>query len=148
MQWLQARRIRRRGPGAAERPRGNPRPGPRADARSNTTAAARKSGAATGRAIPRRNPLRERQCGSSELAELDRDDDHDAGGREIVAEALWATVTVLHSHNKYDLDSAGGGASCLGETLDQDMHSSDSDPVTNPAAEMVAGALGVAQAAP
>jgi hypothetical protein len=69
-------------------------------------------------------------------------------GREIIAEALWATATVLHSHEKHDLDSAGGGASCLGETLDQDTHSSDSDPVTNPAAEMVTGALGVAQAAP
>jgi hypothetical protein len=66
-------------------------------------------------------------------------------GREIMAEALRAVATVLDNRNERDQDGAGGGARQLGEVMDQGMLTSD--PVTNPAAAMVSGALGMAQAA-
>jgi hypothetical protein len=66
-------------------------------------------------------------------------------GREIMAEALRAVATVLDSRNERDQESAEGGARHFGEVMDQGM--STSDPVTNPAAAMVSGVLGVAQAA-
>ena len=66
-------------------------------------------------------------------------------GREIMAEALRAVATVLDNRNERDQDSAGGGADHLGEVMDQGMLTSA--PVTNPAAAMVSGALGMAQAA-
>jgi hypothetical protein len=66
-------------------------------------------------------------------------------GREIIAEALRAVAAVLDNRNDRDQSSAGGGAGHLGEVMDQGMLTSD--PVTNPAAAMVSGALGMAQAA-
>jgi hypothetical protein len=66
-------------------------------------------------------------------------------GREIIAEALRAVATVLDTRNDRDQDSAGGGAGQLGEVMDQGMLTSDV--VINPAAAMVSGALGMAQAA-
>jgi hypothetical protein len=66
-------------------------------------------------------------------------------GREIMAEALRAVASVLDNRNDRDQDSAGGGARQLGEVMDQGVLTSDA--VTNPAAAMVSGALGMAQAA-
>jgi hypothetical protein len=64
-------------------------------------------------------------------------------GREIISEALRAVATVLDSHNQRD--QSGASARRFGEALDQSMHTSD--PITNPANEMVTGVLGAAQAA-
>jgi hypothetical protein len=66
-------------------------------------------------------------------------------GREIMAEALRAVASVLDNRNNRDQDSAGGGARQLGEVMDQGVLTSDA--VINPAAAMVSGALGMAQAA-
>jgi hypothetical protein len=74
-------------------------------------------------------------------------------GREIIAEALRAVATVLDNRDRNRTDEQGGsrrdeqagGARRFGEALDQGIHSSD--PVTNPAAEMVSGAFDVAAAA-
>jgi hypothetical protein len=66
-------------------------------------------------------------------------------GREIMAEALRAVASVLDNRNERDQDSAGGGARQLGEVMEQGMLTTDA--VINPAATMVSGALGMAQAA-
>jgi hypothetical protein len=74
-------------------------------------------------------------------------------GREIIAEALRAVATVLddHDRNRAGQDAGSrqdrqeGSAHRFGEALDQGLHSSD--PVTNPAVEMVSGAFDVAAAA-
>ncbi|MEZ0168383.1 hypothetical protein [Microvirga sp. TS319] len=65
-------------------------------------------------------------------------------GREIIAEALRAIATVLDRHDQRAQGRDSGGARRLGEALGQGMHTSD--PVTNPAAEMISGALGMAEA--
>ncbi len=120
----------------------------RSAARSNTASAARKTSAGT-RDASRRTTRRPQSQGSTSsgqnwLASIEtmittRE------GREIMAEALRAVATVLDSRNERDQESAEGGARHFGEVMDQGM--STSDPVTNPAAAMVSGVLGVAQAA-
>ncbi len=121
----------------------------RSAARSNTTSVARKSsagagGTGRGTASRRTQPQGNTSSGQNWLTSIEtmittRE------GREIMAEALRAVASVLDNRNERDQDSAGGGARQLGEVMDQGMLTSD--PITNPAAAMVSGALGMAQAA-
>ena len=121
----------------------------RSAARSNSTLGARKSSAdarSTGRGTASRRAQAQGSTSSGQnwLTSIEtmittRE------GREIMAEALRAVATVLDNRNDRDQDSTGSGTRQLGEVMDQGMLTSD--PLTNPAAAMVSGALGMAQAA-
>ncbi len=121
----------------------------RSAARANTAPVARKSSAGargTGRGTASRR-LQSRSSTSSGQNWLSSIETMitTREGREIMAEALRAVATVLDNRNNRDQDGSGGGTGHRGGVMDQGMLTSD--PVTNPAAAMVSGALGMAQAA-
>lgn len=129
----------------------------RSAARSDTTSTAQESAAnmrdASRGTASRRTPSQVSTSGAQNWLASIESMITTREGREIMAEALRAVASVLDNHNRRERDgleagtrqdSTRDGSRRFGEALDQGMHTSD--PVTNPAAEMVSEAFGVAQA--